>query len=55
MAESAILEMKHFDQLDGLRAVVIALVLITHLWDPKSHLGQIGVILFFTISWFSDY
>lgn len=39
-------------QLDGLRAIAVAMVLFTHLWDTGSIAGSIGVRLFFVLSGF---
>jgi peptidoglycan/LPS O-acetylase OafA/YrhL len=44
--------MKHFGQLDGLRAIAVSLVFVNHLWLPTSYLGQLGVRLFFVLSGF---
>jgi peptidoglycan/LPS O-acetylase OafA/YrhL len=45
---------KHFPQLDGLRALAVSIVLLHH-WVPNSyqpveHLGRLGVLLFFVLS-----
>jgi peptidoglycan/LPS O-acetylase OafA/YrhL len=44
--------MAHYRQLDGVRAVAVALVFVNHLWLPQTLLGQLGVRLFFVLSGF---
>jgi peptidoglycan/LPS O-acetylase OafA/YrhL len=43
---------RHFPQLDGLRALAVMCVLITHYWLQAGHLGHLGVRLFFVLSGF---
>ncbi|WP_162301962.1 acyltransferase family protein [Croceibacterium ferulae] len=43
---------RHFPQLDGLRALAVMCVLITHYWLQSGHLGHLGVRLFFVLSGF---
>lgn len=43
---------RHHSQIDGLRAIAVMAVLVTHFWLPQSHAGHWGVRLFFVISGF---
>lgn len=42
----------HMPQLDGLRAIAVAMVLLAHCWLRDSHIGHYGVRIFFVLSGF---
>lgn len=42
----------HIIQLDGIRFIAVALVLIAHLTNTRLPLGELGVTMFFVLSGF---
>jgi peptidoglycan/LPS O-acetylase OafA/YrhL len=44
--------MRQYPQLDGLRAIAVALVILDHYWNDNFLLGMLGVQLFFVLSGF---